>query len=63
MSSAYKELQNTCELLEKHYRDMQDIEFTIERGELYFLQTRSAKRTARAALKVAMSMLESRCNY
>ena len=59
MSSAYLELQNICELLEKHYRDMQDIEFTIERGKLYFLQTRSAKRTARAALKVAMSMLES----
>ncbi len=59
MAPAYKELQNICDLLEKHYRDMQDIEFTIERGKLYFLQTRSAKRTAKAALKVAMSMLES----
>jgi pyruvate, orthophosphate dikinase len=59
MESSYEELKNICELLEKHYRDMQDIEFTIERGRLFFLQTRSAKRTAKASLKVAMSLLNA----
>lgn len=44
--------------MEKHYRDMQDIEFTIEKGKLYILQTRSAKRTAAAAVKVAVDMVK-----
>ncbi len=44
--------------LEVHYRDMQDIEFTVERGKLYILQTRSGKRTARAAVKIATDMVE-----
>ena len=43
--------------LEKHYRDMQDLEFTVERGKLYMLQTRSAKRTAAAAVKIAVDMV------
>ena len=47
----------TIERLERHYRDMQDIEFTIEDGRLYLLQTRSAKRTAAAAVKAAVSMV------
>lgn len=44
--------------LERHYRDMQDLEFTIEKGKLWMLQTRSGKRTARAALKMAIEMVE-----
>lgn len=58
MPEAYDQFQRTCSLLEKHYRDMQDIEFTIERGKLYILQTRSAKRTAAAAVKVAVDMVK-----
>ena len=45
-------------MLERHYRDMQDIEFTVEDGKLFLLQTRSAKRTAAAALKAAVSMVD-----
>ena len=44
--------------LEKHYQDMQDIEFTVERGELYILQTRTGKRTAQAAIRIAVEMVE-----
>ncbi len=54
---AYNELFNIFEVLEKHYKDMQDVEFTVENGKLYMLQTRSAKRTARAAVKVAVDMV------
>ncbi len=57
MPSAYAELAGVFELLEKHYRDMQDIEFTVERGKLWMLQTRSGKRTAKAALKMAVDMV------
>ncbi|MEQ1543280.1 MAG: pyruvate, phosphate dikinase [Novosphingobium sp.] len=56
MPEAYGELAAVFELLEKHYRDMQDIEFTVERGHLWMLQTRSGKRTAKAALKMAVDM-------
>ncbi len=56
MPEAYAELAAVFELLEKHYRDMQDIEFTVERGKLWMLQTRSGKRTAKAALKMAVDM-------
>ncbi|WP_114519919.1 pyruvate, phosphate dikinase [Altererythrobacter sp. ZODW24] len=56
MPEAYGELAHTFELLEAHYRDMQDIEFTVERGKLWLLQTRSGKRTAKAALKMAVDM-------
>lgn len=49
MPAAYAELAAVFELLEKHYRDMQDIEFTVERGQLWMLQTRSGKRTASCA--------------
>ncbi len=58
MPEAYGELAEVFELLEKHYRDMQDIEFTVERGKLWMLQTRSGKRTAKAALKMAVDMVE-----
>lgn len=56
MPQMYEELKDICRKLELHYRDMQDIEFTIEDGTLYILQTRSAKRTAFAAIKVAVDM-------
>ena len=56
MPEAYGELARVFDLLETHYRDMQDIEFTVERGRLWMLQTRSGKRTARAALKMAVDM-------
>lgn len=58
MSHVYQQFVNTCQLLEKHYREMQDIEFTIERGKLWILQTRSGKRTAQAAIKIAVDMVE-----
>jgi pyruvate,orthophosphate dikinase len=56
MPQVYEEFAATCSLLEKHYRDMQDIEFTIERGKLWMLQTRNGKRTAQAAIKIAVDM-------
>ena len=52
----FQQFVATTQLLEKHYRDMQDSEFTIERGKLWMLQTRNGKRTARAALRVAVEM-------
>ena len=58
MPKAYAELARVFDLLEAHYRDMQDIEFTVERGKLWMLQTRSGKRTARAALKLAVDMVD-----
>ncbi|MEP7003270.1 MAG: pyruvate, phosphate dikinase [Chloroflexota bacterium] len=57
MPKAYAEFEQIAQRLEKHYRDAQDLEFTIERGKLYMLQTRSAKRTARAAVKIATDMV------
>jgi len=56
MPEAFAAFTEICDRLEKHYRDMQDLEFTIERGKLWMLQTRSGKRTARAALKIAVDM-------
>jgi len=53
---AHQELQRIADLLERHYRDVQDIEFTIERSKLYMLQTRAGKRTAQAAVKIAVDM-------
>ncbi|MCH7776812.1 MAG: pyruvate, phosphate dikinase [Gemmatimonadetes bacterium] len=53
----YDQLSKTCDTLEQHYRDMQDVEFTVERGHLYLLQTRSAKRTAQAAIRAAVDMV------
>jgi pyruvate,orthophosphate dikinase len=57
MPEVYKEFVKITNLLETSYRDMQDIEFTIEQGKLYILQTRSGKRTARAAVKIAVDMI------
>lgn len=56
----YKQFTDIVNTLEKHYRDMQDMEFTIEDGKLYFLQTRNGKRTAQAALKIAVDLVEER---
>jgi len=56
MPQVFAQFKAVVETLEKHYRDMQDIEFTVEQGRLYMLQTRSGKRTAKAALKVAVDM-------
>ncbi len=58
MLDVYEQFINVCKLLEKHYRDMQDIEFTIENGKLFMLQTRSGKRTAQAAVKIAVDMVK-----
>ena len=60
LPGAYAELMTTQQRLEQHYRDMQDIEFTVERGKLYLLQTRSGKRTAMAALRIATEMVDER---
>src|SRR5438128_985594 len=57
LPKAYAEFETIAKRLEKHYRDAQDLEFTIERGKLYMLQTRSAKRTAAAAVKIATDMV------
>jgi len=57
MPKVYAQFEKIAQRLEKHYRDAQDLEFTIERGKLYMLQTRSAKRTARAAVKIATDMV------
>ncbi len=57
LPGVYDQFVDTCIKLEKHYRDMQDIEFTVEKGKLYMLQTRNGKRTARAAVKVAVDMV------
>ena len=57
LPEAYKDLIDTQERLENHYRDMQDLEFTVERGKLYLLQTRNGKRTAAAAVRIARDMV------
>lgn len=56
LPSVYQQFIDTCDNLEQHYRDMQDIEFTVEKGVLYMLQTRTGKRTAKAAVKIAVDM-------
>ncbi|MBU5591015.1 pyruvate, phosphate dikinase [Clostridium sp. MSJ-4] len=58
MPEIYKQFMDIVHTLENHYKDMQDMEFTIEEGKLYFLQTRNGKRTAQAALKIAVDLVE-----
>jgi pyruvate,orthophosphate dikinase len=60
MPKAYGELQTVCRSLEKHYKDMQDIEFTVEDSKLWMLQTRTGKRTGFAAVRIAVDMVEER---
>lgn len=55
---AFSEFKNVCKILEDHYKDMQDMEFTVEHGKLYMLQTRNGKRTAKAALKIACDLVD-----
>ncbi len=55
---AFEEFKNVCKILEDHYRDMQDMEFTVEHGKLYMLQTRNGKRTAQAAMKIACDLVD-----
>ena len=55
---AYAQFRKVCEILENHYRDMQDMEFTVEHGKLYMLQTRNGKRTAQAALQIACDLVD-----
>ncbi len=55
---AFEQFKNVCATLENHYRDMQDMEFTVEHGKLYMLQTRNGKRTAQAALKIACDLVD-----
>lgn len=58
MPGVYKEFEQFSKVLEKHYRDMQDVEFTIEKGKFWMLQTRDGKRTAQAAVRIAVEMVE-----
>lgn len=58
MPDVFEQFKKVCTVLENHYRDMQDLEFTIEEGKLYMLQTRSGKRTAKAALKIACDLVD-----
>jgi len=60
MPKQYRELVRICNLLERHYKDMQDVEFTIERGKLYMLQTRTGKRSPAAAFRIAVDMVRER---
>ncbi len=55
---AFKQFEDVCKTLEEHYRDMQDMEFTVEHGKLFMLQTRNGKRTAKAALKIACDLVD-----
>ncbi|TDL76664.1 pyruvate, phosphate dikinase [Rhodococcus qingshengii] len=58
MPAVFKQFSETCKRLEQHYQEMQDIEFTVERGQLFILQTRNGKRTAQAAIRIAVEMVE-----
>lgn len=58
MPEIYKQFTDICHTLEKHYKDMQDMEFTIERGKFYMLQTRNGKRTSKAAINIAVDLVE-----
>ena len=55
---AFEQFKQVCQTLEDHYRDMQDMEFTVENKKLYMLQTRNGKRTAQAALKIACDLVD-----
>ncbi len=60
MPECYEQFCKVCDILEEHYRDMQDMEFTIENGKLFMLQTRNGKRTAQAALKIAVDLVKEK---
>ena len=60
LPDVYKQFQEVCKTLENHYKDMQDMEFTIEKGKLYMLQTRNGKRTAAAAIRIACDLIDEK---
>ena len=60
MPDAFRQFERVCKSLERHYKDMQDLEFTVQKGRLWMLQTRSGKRTAAAAVKIAVDMVRER---
>ncbi|HKV43469.1 MAG TPA: pyruvate, phosphate dikinase [bacterium] len=60
MAGVYRQFQDVAKMLERHYKEMQDLEFTVERGKLWMLQTRSGKRTAQAAVKIAVDMVKEK---
>ena len=60
LPDVFKQFQDVCKTLENHYRDMQDMEFTIEKGKLYMLQTRNGKRTAAAAIRIACDLIDEK---
>ena len=60
MPKVFKELQKILKKLETHYKDMQDVEFTVENSKLWMLQTRSGKRTAKSAVKIAVDMVKEK---
>ena len=60
MPKVFKELKKILRLLEKYYKDMQDVEFTVENSKLWILQTRSGKRTAKSAVKIAVDMVKEK---
>src|SRR5579864_3412384 len=60
MGGVYRQFQDVAKMLERHYKDMQDLEFTVERGKLWMLQTRTGKRTAQAAVKIAVDMVKEK---
>ena len=60
LPDVYKQFQDVCKTLENHYKDMQDMEFTIEKGKLYMLQTRNGKRTAAAAIRIACDLIDEK---
>ena len=60
MPNTFKQLKKILNKLEKHYRDMQDVEFTVENNKLWMLQTRSGKRTAKSAVKIAVDMVKEK---
>ena len=63
MPKVFKELKKNLILLERHYKDMQDVEFTVENKKLWILQTRSGKRTAKSAIKIAVDMVKEKVNF
>ena len=63
MPKIFQQLKKIFKQLEKKYKDMQDIEFTVENNKLWMLQTRSGKRTAKAAIKIAVDMVKGKINF
>ena len=63
MPKIFNEIKKIFKILEKHYKDMQDVEFTVENKKLWILQTRSGKRTAKSSVKIAVDMVKEKDNF